>query len=326
MKSGSTALLRGLQFLVSTRGVKRWLVPPAIASFASFFGVTWWLWSVTSRWIERAQSGAQEWTGGEPSWWRSALEWLVTKAVFLVLAKLTGFALVAALGFIAMLWTFSLVYELVSGPFLDEVHGRIEKRWFGLDPRDARERPRDIEPAKCMRITALTLAAALAWIACSLALPGLEVKLLALLLALATVGIVAARQRAWGRWLQWRAGVEARTLAASLQASAISAALLVLALPLLFVPLLGYPLFALAAGFTTAVSLLDIPMSRRRWGFSLRVSFLLHHLPAVLAFGLTASLVFMIPILGPLFMVPVASVGGLWLVCRLDKTCLRGAQ
>ena len=36
-----------------------------------------------------------------------------------------------------------------------------------------------------------------------------------------------------------------------------------------------------------------------------------------------ASLLFLIPVLGPLVMVPGASIGGLWLLVRLDKDRLR---
>jgi len=39
----------------------------------------------------------------------------------------------------------------------------------------------------------------------------------------------------------------------------------------------------------------------------------------VVTFGAVASLVFVIPLVGPLVMVPAASAGGLWLLCRLDK-------
>jgi uncharacterized protein involved in cysteine biosynthesis len=79
------------------------------------------------------------------------------------------------------------------------------------------------------------------------------------------------------------------------------------------------------AGFTTSVSLLDIPFERRQWSLSQRFSFLLRHAPAVILFGATSSLLFVLPLLGPILMVPAASVGGLWLVTRLDKDFLRPA-
>ena len=54
-----------------------------------------------------------------------------------------------------------------------------------------------------------------------------------------------------------------------------------------------------------------------------RFSFMVHNLPAVTAFGVVASVLFLIPVLGPVLMVPAASAGGLWMVCRLDKNFLR---
>ena len=80
-----------------------------------------------------------------------------------------------------------------------------------------------------------------------------------------------------------------------------------------------------AAGFSTAISLLDIPFSRRRWSLSQRLSFLLQNPLALVAFGSTASLLFLVPFIGPILMVPAASVGGLWLVVRLDKSRLRAS-
>jgi len=44
----------------------------------------------------------------------------------------------------------------------------------------------------------------------------------------------------------------------------------------------------------------------------------------VTIFGATAGLVFAIPLLGPIVAVPAASIGGMWLVIRLDKSFLRG--
>jgi uncharacterized protein involved in cysteine biosynthesis len=322
VRAGLLALPMGLRCLLTTRGVKRWLVPPATLAIGAFAALTWWLWSWAERGIDSAHERARTWVDGEPSWWRATLEWLFEHAVFVVLAKLSGAALVFAASALAMWWTFSLVYELLAGPFLDRVHGTIEERWFGLDPRDARERPQGIGGAACAWITAVCAGSALVVLAGSFALPG-KLPKLAALCAAAAVFVGAARWRpAYGRWLKWTLAVELRTLAASLQASLISAAMLVFALPLLLVPLIGGPLFSLAAGFTTAVSLLDIPMSRRRWPIGLRVRFVARNLLAVLAFGCASSLVFLVPVLGSLALVPVASVGGLWLVCRLDKSAL----
>ena len=48
-----------------------------------------------------------------------------------------------------------------------------------------------------------------------------------------------------------------------------------------------------------------------------------HNFLAMTAFGVVSSLVFLVPVLGPIVMVPAASIGGLWLLVRLDKDSLR---
>jgi uncharacterized protein involved in cysteine biosynthesis len=81
----------------------------------------------------------------------------------------------------------------------------------------------------------------------------------------------------------------------------------------------------MVAGFATALTLLDIPFSRRGWSVSQRLQFLVHHLPGVLALGIVTSLVFVVPLFGPLIGVPCASLGGQWLLCRFDKNRMRPA-
>jgi uncharacterized protein involved in cysteine biosynthesis len=316
------AIPKGLYFLATTHGVKRWIVPPALITFAAFIGLTWWLWKVVEGWTESLSGGLAS-LPDDAAWWWRALEWVLERSAFLVLAKLGGLTLVLAVGFFAMLWTFSLVYEVISGPFLDEIHGRIEKRWYGIDPRNEREAPRGIAPGEIGALSALAGAASLAFVAAGIWAGGELGWKLALGGPVVALVVTCVLRRDYARWLAWRAGVELRTLAVSLQATAISAMMLVFALPLLFVPVVGYPLFGLAAGFTTAISLLDIPMSRRRWPLSTRVSFLFQQMPAILVFGVVASVLYMVPVVGPLVMVPAASVGGLWLFCRLDKSGVR---
>ena len=84
-------------------------------------------------------------------------------------------------------------------------------------------------------------------------------------------------------------------------------------------------LFGFLAGFPTAITLLDIPFSRRQWSTSQRIAFVRKNFLPVTAFGSICGLLFVIPVLGPLVMVPSASVGGLWLICRFDKSALRPA-
>jgi uncharacterized protein involved in cysteine biosynthesis len=112
----------------------------------------------------------------------------------------------------------------------------------------------------------------------------------------------------------------------SVQAAALAGVVLVLFLWLKFVPWIGPPLFFALAGFTVALSLLDIPFSRRQWPLRQRLAFLRHNWAAIVSFGAVSSLVYLIPVFGQLVMVPAASIGGLWLLCRLDKNSLRPAE
>ena len=109
----------------------------------------------------------------------------------------------------------------------------------------------------------------------------------------------------------------------SLLGLVLTGAMLVLALPLLLVPVLGHYLYGAAAGFATSLALLDIPFGRRGLGTAARVAFLRRHAVATTVYGTASGLLFGIPFIGPLIVVPSASVGGLWLFCRLDKEHLR---
>jgi uncharacterized protein involved in cysteine biosynthesis len=127
------------------------------------------------------------------------------------------------------------------------------------------------------------------------------------------------QRAAWSR-LRAEAGRELRTLSTSIKSSLLAFAIIVAFLWLHLVPLVGAPLHAVVAGFATALTLLDIPFSRRGWSLAERWTFLRRHAATLTAFGLATGLVFLVPILGPLFGVPSASVGGLWLLARLDKS------
>ncbi len=131
-------------------------------------------------------------------------------------------------------------------------------------------------------------------------------------------GLDAERRGFWPR-----ARRELGTWITSLKASLLALLILLGFLWVKLLPLVGLPLFALIAGFATALTLLDIPFSRRGWTLGQRLDFLQAHLPELVALGLASGLVFLVPILGPLVGVPAASVGGLWLFVRLDKSHLR---
>ncbi|MCE9595852.1 MAG: EI24 domain-containing protein [Planctomycetes bacterium] len=269
LAAGAAALLRGLDFLGGTRGTKRWLVPPLLVTGLIFGLVTFGLIELVGGWVEALRAHGDAELVFRPQWFADAVQAVISSAVLWWFVSLGGFALATVVAFVVALWTFSIVYEALCGPFLDVVHGRIERRWFGADPRATLDDARGARGPRAFVLRNL----ATAW--------------------------------------------------TSLKASLFAAAVLLLAFPVQFVPLVGGFLFALAAGFATAVSLLDIPFSRREWSLRQRFAFVREHKLAVIAFGCVAGLVFVVPFLGPIVCVPAASVGGAWLVCRLDKKGLR---
>ena len=318
---GLAALPRGVYYLATTRGVKRWLVPPFVLTLGAFGLVFYGLWRLIAPLAEGLQSGAE--VHVPEGWWdwlEAAAEWLLSSALFQVLAHLAAFALLGTLAYLAAAFAFSLVYEAIAGPFLDEIHGRIEERWFGVNPRNALQRPTSLAPRRCAEISALAGAAALLALVPWWLLDGWLAWGALVLGALAPFAIAALLEPEYGRWLAWIVRLEGGTLWVSLKAMTVAGLVLLMFLPLQFlVPGVGQLIFVGAAGFTTALSLLDIPFSRRQWSLRQRLRFLTGQLPAVVTFGGVASLVFVIPLIGPLLMVPAASVGGLWLLCRLDK-------
>ena len=326
VRDGLSALIRGLGYLSTTRGTKRWLVPPFVITTLAFGALCFWAWNGFAKLVEHAHEVANRTQDLDAGWWQRAFEFVLESSLFVVIAKLSGFLLLLVIGFFAALYMFSLFYEAISGPFLDEVQGRIERRWFGLDPRNAIERPTSLSVAHSVRLTALASGTALlavfgAWHA--------EGALRWWAMALGAVtpfAVLSLWNREFGRWLRWALGVQVGTLWTSVRTSLFALVLLILCLPLKFVPFVGPFVFAGAAGFATSISLLDIPFSRRRWSFGQRLGFLSQHLLSLIAFGSVSSLVFLIPFAGPVLMVPAASIGGLWLVVRLDKSRMRQAS
>lgn len=320
---GLAALPHGLRALAATRGTKRWLVPPFLLTLAAFGLLFAWLWELYGRWTAwlTEQSGRE--LALDTPWLREALEWLLRLRALLWVSDLASLLAFLVLGALAAFWTFSIVYEAVSGPFLDEIHARVEARWFGADPRDRLYRPVALAPRECATLSAVAAGAGAAlgsaWIALDAPWPAAALPLL----ALAPFAVLGLARREFGRWLWWIVRLEGGTLWVSVKAAAVAALVLLLCLPLKLVPGVGFLLFGLAAGFTAAVSLLDIPCERRRWSLRQRLAFLARHLPAIVAFGSVASLLFVVPLIGPVLMVPAASVGGLWMLVRLDKDFLR---
>lgn len=340
VQAGLSAVPVGLWLLATTRGVKRWLVPPLLLTLAFLVAALW----TAFAWMRRAADavlpehvslGRWEWLEGLSErwgWLKTAWGWAAAaleRALDLAYRAGTSGPLywlgAFLLGSLIAWYAFSVVYEALAGPFLDEVQGRFERRWFGADPRDRLERPNDIPEARCWRLTVAASAGAAALLLVGFFAPGVPF-LAALLVAPIPFLLASLHDREYGAWLAWIARVEGRATWVSLQTAAVTGVLLLCALPLYFVPFgVGYVLFALVAGFATAVGLLDIPFERRGIRVRERLSFVLRNLPAMAAFGIAAGLLLAIPFLGPVLMVPSASIGGLWLLCRLDKESLRRA-
>ena len=320
---GLGAVPRGLVFLARAKNVKRLLIPPFVLTAGLFAALIGWALGWVGEFLEAAQLQDVERLGLDEGWLLTTVEWLVEKSFVIWMAQASTFLVVLALSSLIAMWTFSIVYEALSGPFLDEIQGRFERRWFGTDPRDAIERPTDIPVRRCALLSSLAGLFALALLSwwwftqSSLA----WVALAAVPFPFVVLGLV---DREYGRWLSWVVEVEGRTLFVSVKAALFAGILLAICFPLRFIPFgIGYVLFGSIAGFTTALSLLDIPFSRRQWSFRSRVRFLKTHALAHIAFGAVASVLFVIPFIGPVLMVPAASIGGVWLVCRLEKTGLR---
>ncbi len=319
---GLRALPNGMFLLMTTSGVKRFLIPPVLLTFAAFVAMFVWSMGLVDLLVEAASVDDIEALGLSDGWFKAAVAWLLERGVATLFARISGVVLWILVSSVVALYAFSIVYEAIAGPFLDEIQGRIESRWFGHDPRDAIQRPTDLPTASCVKLSVIGALPALALLIVGWVLPGPLGW--ALLLATPTPFIaLGLHEPRYGTWLRWVIAVEGHTLWVSIKASLFVGFLLLIFFPLKFVPVVGFPLFMAIAGFGTAITLLDIPFSRREWPLSKRLQFMVHNAGAVTGFGLVASLLFLIPIIGPLVMVPAASIGGLWLVVRLDKDSIR---
>ncbi len=339
--AGSTAVPRGLLFLLRTRGIKRWLLPPLVLTTTALVLVLTWGWrlleDVTGNALpDDLELGAPDWewlawVAERWQWLAGAVTWIVVKAqVVLSFAyglatdRTAGFLLYVFSSFLVAWYVFSIAYEAFAGPFLDEIQGRLESKWFGRDPRSSLERPTDIPPERCFRISLVATLVACAVILASLAteLP-LWIALACAPAAFLMGGLVDPR---YPKWLAWIAKIEGRAVFVSIKASLLTGLILSVTWPVYFLPFpVGYVAFAMICGFATAVSLLDIPCERRDWSARQRLGFVKQNLAAFTAFGTVSGLLLSIPVLGPLLMVPSASIGGLWLLCRLDKSEMRNA-
>jgi len=321
-RDGLRALPQGARALLATPRTKRLLVPPMLLTVALFGAILVFLVRALSRFFDAVASEDLAELGLSPGFWSDLVEWLAGLHLVVAIAHAGSIVVLLAAFAIAGLWTFSIAYELVCGPFLDTIQARVEARWFGADPRVRLERPPGEDPAAAARASAIAASVSLAAV---VAFFWIDSPWAWGFLGLIPIAFFSATQRvpASASWSAWFARSQARALWTSVKASALAALILVAFIWLKFVPFVGLPLFAMVAGFATALTLLDIPFSRRNWSLNQRVRFLFQHLTAVLALGIVTSLIFLLPIVGPLVGVPCASIGGQWLLCRLDKNGLR---
>jgi uncharacterized protein involved in cysteine biosynthesis len=316
---GLSALPKGFWLLLTTGGVKRFLIPPVLLTSLAFAFFFFHAWGLVQQVLDAANLNNPSALNLEEGWIRDAAVWLIETGTAVVAGYTASFFTFLVLFALLSFYTFSILYEALAGPFLDQIHGRFEKRWFGEDPRDTIQRPDELSVTRCAVITTSQLVVGtlifFLW-----ETPSTWLKLLAIPLPLF---LTALLYRSFGRWLIWVVRTEAGTVWVSVKAALLAGLALVLLSPLHFIPVVGSFLFGFLAGFPTAITLLDIPFSRRQWSTAQRIAFIRNNFLPVTAFGAICGLLFIIPILGPLIMVPSASVGGLWLICRLDKTPLR---
>jgi uncharacterized protein involved in cysteine biosynthesis len=319
---GLRAVPTGLFILMTTSGVKRWLIPPLLATTVLFTLLFSWLWALLQDLVAAVDITDPESIGLDEGWLREAVVWILEGGFVTWAAQASSWLLLVALAFIAVLWTFSIIYEALSGPFLDEIQGRLESRWFGADPRSSLERPTDIPTRRCAILSVLAALPATACLTLWWTGAGLVawLWLAGIPLSFLLASLLDGRYRSW---LAWIIRVEGKTLFVSIKAAGLAGLLLVVFIWVKFIPGVGPALFVILAGFTTALSLLDIPFSRRGWPLAMRLAFLRRNFLPAVAYGIVSGLFFLLPIVGPILMVPSASIGGLWLLCRLDKNNLR---
>jgi uncharacterized protein involved in cysteine biosynthesis len=320
--AGLQALPMGAWILLKTPRVKRWIVPAVILTFIAFFLLLGLALSGAHGLVDSLRADEKATLPQDAGWFT---RWMHTAAgTDWIMGVVEGgaFILTAVVIALVALWTFSIVYELIGGPFFDTIQGRIEARWFGRDPRESLDPRPEIDAALAGWITVACGAVAIAMLVTFFTWDSWMAWIL--LLALPAPFFLASRiQRNYGAWLARTVGTEARSLFVSVQASIISLFIMLALVWTLFIPLIGYPTFSAIAGFAASITLIDIPCSRRRWSLGQRLRFVFGNFGPVLVLGVATSFVFVVPILGPIVGIPCASIGGQWLLCRLDKSRLR---
>ena len=332
--AGALAFPRGLALLFTSRGVKRLMLPPFLITLLLFSAVIWIAERGLTAGLDRALAAGQDarihLNSLDTGWWRNTLEWLLNEAFGAEILRGSSSILFVVLAILVSWFTFSLAFELIAGPFLDEIHGLLEGRWFGRDPRKERHRPTQLAVRVCIRNSwILGLIGAGLFTLGFMQLHGwatlLSIGLFALPFLVASnpggmPGLPHAAE--YSKWLRWVLLDNTRALGASATVAALTLLLMILALPLHFIPVIGSVLYSGIVGFATALGMLDLAIERRDLRVKERLGFAMHYALPVSAFGVITGFVFAVPVIGPMLAVPSASIGGLWLVCRLDKRFL----
>jgi uncharacterized protein involved in cysteine biosynthesis len=320
--AGAWAVPIGAWILLRTPRVKRLLVPAVILTclvFAVLLGLSL---SGVHALLDHLRSNGSAAPDADAGWFARSLHWLAGSGIVMGLLEGSAFVVIVVVFAFVALWTFSVAYEAIGGPFFDTIQGRIEARWFGRDPRETLQPRPEIAPSRaawlttaCVTVAAILVAVFFLW----------SSSLAWLLLLCLPIPFLFAGKRdpAYGAWLARTVGTEARSLLVSVQASLVSLVIMLLLVWIAFIPFVGYPTFSAIAGFASAITLIDIPCSRRRWSLGQRLRFVFRNFGPVLLLGVVTSFVFVVPILGPIVGIPSASIGGQWLLCRLDKSHLR---
>ena len=324
--AGALALPSGLGLFTRDPRLKRYLIPPLAITTVVFTVLILWARAALAGFLDRSLAREGEdvaLTSLDPGWWRSSLEWFLNDAWGLELLRGSSWVLFVVLAWVLAWYCFSIVYELVAGPFLDEVHGLVEERWFGVDPRKDVDRPVDLPVETCARRSWLLGAIGAGLFAAGFLLLDWPWALLAFLLFAAPFLVAAVRGDDYGRWLRWVARVEGRSALTGLEMGLVSLVFVVGFVWLNLVPGIGQLAYSGAVGLGTAIGMLDLPLERRGWTLAERVAFLGRHPAPIMAFGLVTGMAFAVPIIGPVLAVPSASLGALWLLCRLDTGTAR---
>lgn len=312
LMEGARAPLIGASLLLRGPGLKRVLIPPVILVA---LGAAWLFQTWIGPWVDAFFTLSSE-LGPDPSWWQEALVWLANSWLLQAISGLSNL-----IAFALTIWlSFTLLFEVIAGPFLDEIQSRLETRWFGRNPRAESARPEVLKSADATRLSLCWLGlgsvGALAGALLSPVLP----PLLALVLFLAPLAWITRKEPTYLAWLHWAASHELNLLLASAKIALLSILILVLFIWLPLIPLVGTYLWISLSGFVLAVGLCDLAFSRRDWPAKKRAAFMLAQAPAFGAFGVVGGLLVGIPILGPILAVPSLSIGSLWLICRLDTS------